>query len=61
GRVINRGSSRRKKSQGSNSGNGGNTRDESKMVGGAIGTYGGGIGSDSLSVSEAMFLGEAEE
>ncbi|GJZ84844.1 hypothetical protein Tco_0650183 [Tanacetum coccineum] len=37
-------SSRRKKSQGSNSDDGGNTRDGGKIVGGAIGARGSGIG-----------------
>ncbi|GKC12863.1 hypothetical protein Tco_1009645 [Tanacetum coccineum] len=40
----------RKKSQGSNSGDGGNPRDGDKTVGGAIGARGGGIG-DSLLVA----------
>nr|GFC22513.1 hypothetical protein [Tanacetum cinerariifolium] len=40
----------RKKSRGSNSGDGGNTEDEGSTVGGAIGAYGGGIG-DSLLVA----------
>ncbi|GJZ19304.1 hypothetical protein Tco_0555894 [Tanacetum coccineum] len=37
-------SSRRKKSWGLNIGDSGNTRDEGKIVGGAIGTRGSGIG-----------------
>ncbi|GJX85347.1 hypothetical protein Tco_0336121 [Tanacetum coccineum] len=40
----------RKKSQGLNSGDGGNTGDASQTVGGAIGAHGGGIG-DSLLVA----------
>ncbi|GJU38887.1 hypothetical protein Tco_1191844 [Tanacetum coccineum] len=43
-------SSGRKKSRGTNSGDGGNTRDEGKMGGGVIGAYGSGIG-DSLLVA----------
>ncbi|GJT34056.1 hypothetical protein Tco_0924475 [Tanacetum coccineum] len=43
-------SSGRKKYWGLNSGNGGNTRDGGKTIGGAIGAYGGGIG-DSLLVA----------
>ncbi|GKD52975.1 hypothetical protein Tco_1286362 [Tanacetum coccineum] len=41
-------SSGRKKSQGSNSGDGGNTRDEGKTGGGVIGACGGGIGGSLL-------------
>ncbi|GKE93643.1 hypothetical protein Tco_1574738, partial [Tanacetum coccineum] len=48
-------SSVRKKYRGSNSGDGGNTGDEGKTVGGAIGALGGGIG-DSLLVALYAYM-----
>ncbi|GJX87564.1 hypothetical protein Tco_0339578 [Tanacetum coccineum] len=61
-------SSRRKKSWGSNSGNGGNTEDGGKTIGGAIGTRSGGIASEakrsldkSSEGSEEVFPDEAGE